>query len=271
MRNTQISLIRGHRLRYGAAIGAMALGTLFGLGVPLVTMAVLDGVLTVDTAPSAGDTDSLALTAEAMALVRELTEQHGSINMLWWAGAAIVLLTALSGLCHYLRSRWAAMASEAVVRNLRDRLYGHLDRLPCATHDRSDTGDLVQRCTSDVETLRVFLAAQVVEIARAALLLLIAVPIMDEATSSIDTETEREIQRALVHVLAGRTSFVIAHRLSTVRTADRILVIDAGRIVEQGGHSELMHRRGRYHDLAMRQALRESDFESSGPSETVRA
>ncbi len=80
--------------------------------------------------------------------------------------------------------------------------------------------------------------------------------VMDEATSSIDTETERRIQSGLERVLAGRTSFVIAHRLSTIRKADRILVIDGGRIVEQGDHATLLALRGRYHELVTRQSVR---------------
>ncbi|MBI2569502.1 MAG: ABC transporter ATP-binding protein [Candidatus Schekmanbacteria bacterium] len=70
--------------------------------------------------------------------------------------------------------------------------------------------------------------------------------VMDEATASVDAETEQRIQEGLEHVLRGRTSFVIAHRLSTVRAADRILVMDRGRIVEDGNHDELMSRGGRY-------------------------
>ena len=81
------------------------------------------------------------------------------------AALAIVGFNALDGFFTYLRGRWAAQASEGTVRRLRHELYSHLEHLPCRYHDRADTGDLVQRCSSDVETVRVFLAAQVVEIA----------------------------------------------------------------------------------------------------------
>ena len=89
---------------------------------------------------------------------------------------------------------------------------------------------------------------QLISLARA----LLADPqifVMDEATSSIDTETETLIQEAIDRVMTGRLSFVIAHRLSTIRDADRILFIEAGRILEDGTHDDLMRANGRYAEL----------------------
>lgn len=76
-----------------------------------------------------------------------------------------------------------------------------------------------------------------------------AILILDEATSSIDTETEAMIQQALEVVKQGRTTFIIAHRLSTIKSADQIIVLDRGTILEKGSHDELMKKRGRYYDM----------------------
>ena len=70
--------------------------------------------------------------------------------------------------------------------------------------------------------------------------------ILDEATSALDTELERQIQQQLEHLMRGRTTLVIAHRLSTVEKADRIIVMEAGRMVETGTHAELLQRNGQY-------------------------
>ena len=82
-----------------------------------------------------------------------------------------------------------------------------------------------------------------------------AVLLLDEATSALDAEAEEAVQRGLDQAMAGRTVLVIAHRLSTVQEADRILVLEHGRIVEQGNHAELMARGGRYRDLCERQFI----------------
>ena len=77
--------------------------------------------------------------------------------------------------------------------------------------------------------------------------------ILDEATSNLDTESEQLIQASMAALLAGRTTFVIAHRLSTVRRADLILLMENGSIIERGTHEELMQRRGAYYDMVLRQ------------------
>ena len=77
--------------------------------------------------------------------------------------------------------------------------------------------------------------------------------ILDEATSSLDTESEYLIQKALERLTAGRTTFAIAHRLSTLRGADRLIVIDGHRIAEIGTHNELMEKKDIYYNLVMAQ------------------
>jgi ATP-binding cassette subfamily B protein len=102
---------------------------------------------------------------------------------------------------------------------------------------------------------------QLISIARAAL----ANPrilILDEATSSVDTRTERLIQKALEKIMQGRTSFVIAHRLSTIQHADQVLMLKAGEIIERGTHKELLDKKGAYYDLYMSQYRREEQPEA---------
>ncbi len=129
----------------------MAVGTLFLLLVPYVLKWALDAL-----------TDGTATVG----------------GTLIPAAIGVVGFNVINGLFTYLRGRWAAQASEGIVRDLRHRLFICLEQLPCAYHDQADTGDLVQRCSSDVETVRVFLAAQIVEIGRVSLFLLIAIPLM---------------------------------------------------------------------------------------------
>lgn len=94
--------------------------------------------------------------------------------------------------------------------------------------------------------------------------------ILDEATSSLDSESEAYIQQGLKYLMQGRTTFVIAHRLSTIRQADQILVVESGKIVERGKHADLLALQGRYHDLYTRQhGLEENLFLAPGEGDKV--
>jgi ATP-binding cassette subfamily B protein len=87
---------------------------------------------------------------------------------------------------------------------------------------------------------------------------------LDEATASVDSFTERDIQAALARALRGRTGLIIAHRLATVRGADRILVLQDGRLVEQGTHAQLLARSGLYHRL---HAMNVASFDDVAPAD----
>lgn len=147
----------------------MGLTSVFAIAAPLVGMYALDVVVYRDF--------SLG-TNVLVSLTRELSGSDSFAWYLWLSAAAGVVLTLLAGVFSFLKSRWAAIASEALAQRLRDELFGHLHRLPADFFDAADSGDLVQRCTSDVETIRVFLQAHVVEIGRAVLLLFAMLPIL---------------------------------------------------------------------------------------------
>ena len=165
-------ITRGQRARYLAAVLAMGVSNLFMLSSPLVGMYALDALSADDLGQGA---PGLIEAALAIASVFGSTPV---IAYLIASALAGVLVTALGGLFLYLRGRWAAIASEAIARKLRDALYERLHHLPASFFDTADTGDLVQRCSSDVETVRMFLSAQVVEIGRAVLLVAIMTPML---------------------------------------------------------------------------------------------
>ncbi len=163
--------MRGHRLRYGFALGCLVLATIINFGIPLIGSATIDYAVAGKTL--APDTPAL------LALILHLFGGADHLrDHLWLAPVAMVLLAAFSGLFSYLKGWQAALASDGIARRLKDELYDHLNHLPARHHDRTDTGDLVQRCTSDVETTRQFLATQVMEIGNAIFLAGAALPLL---------------------------------------------------------------------------------------------
>jgi ATP-binding cassette subfamily B protein len=165
------SLMRGYRLRYAFALGCLVVATVVNFGVPLIGSATID--YAVADKPLAADTPVLlALILRAFGGAEHLRTH------LWLAPVAMVLLATLSGLFSYLKGWQAALASDGIARRLKDQLYDHLNHLPARHHDRADTGDLVQRCTSDVETTRQFLATQIMEIGNAFFLAGVAFPLL---------------------------------------------------------------------------------------------
>ncbi|MCF7687418.1 MAG: ABC transporter ATP-binding protein/permease [Cephaloticoccus sp.] len=169
--NTIWSLMRGYRLRYGLALVSLMVATLLNYGVPLI------GSVTIDFAVS-GKTIAHDTSRPVLWLLHLLGGAEHLRNNLWLAPAAMVLLSAIGGVFSYLKGWQASLASDGIARRLKNQLYNHLNHLPARHHDLSDTGDLVQRCTSDVETTRQFLASQVMDIGNAFILAGTALPLM---------------------------------------------------------------------------------------------
>jgi ATP-binding cassette, subfamily B, bacterial len=163
------ALTRGQRRAYIGSIVAMAIGIVILYLSPQIVRQAIDGLI----ARSPHARPGLTLW-----FIRHLGGGNHLGHSLWIAGILVIAVTAVGGFFTYLKGRWSALASERIVRDLRERLYDQLQHLPVSYHDAAQTGDLVQRCTSDVETIRTFYSTQVVEIGRAVLLLLTALPIL---------------------------------------------------------------------------------------------
>ena len=161
-------LMHGFRGKYAWAIVALFVFTVINYLTPLVASATIDFAISGKPGESILTTRILGLMGGA-----DFVKEH-----LWFPALLMVLLTMLAGVFNYLKGRLAAQASDGIARRLKDRLYDHLQHLPASYHDRAETGDLIQRCTSDVETLRLALSTQVVEVSNASLLVLTALPVM---------------------------------------------------------------------------------------------
>ena len=155
-----------NRLLYLGAILSVGLASLASISAPLVIRITIDSII--------GD-EPLA----APLLIRSFVENIG--QAFWVPGIVLIIITIFRGFFMFLRGRLAAQASENIAKNMRDRVYDHIQHLSYKYHKEADSGDIMQRCTSDVETIRRFLGVQLVEMGNALFLVLLIASIMLQA------------------------------------------------------------------------------------------
>ena len=163
------ALMRSRRLLYTGALMSLLIASALSFAPSLILRATIDGVIGQQP-------------MDVPRWVSVLIESLGGSLMLpryLWVFASLLLAAAIAeGSFTYLKGRWSAFAAEGIAQHVRDHLYDKLQHLSCRYYDEAETGDLVQRCTSDVETVRMFLASQVVELARALANLVVVLPIV---------------------------------------------------------------------------------------------
>ena len=162
-------ITKGQRVKYLLAILAMAITNACMFSAPIVGGHAID-VITLQNFEYA---DQFLLS-----LGQYLFGEVSFIGYLWIAASVGLIITAFGGLFLYARGRLAALASESIARGIREKLYEKLQDVKLSFYDGEDTGDLVQRCSSDLETLRVFLASDIIEIGRAIMLIICVLPVL---------------------------------------------------------------------------------------------
>jgi len=150
--------MKGNILKYVGAVAAILLAVIASLIVPLVTRTTIDSIIGINPIDTGNFIGSFFLKAGT---------REELLNMLWLPGLLVIGLTVARGIFLYYKGKWSAEASETIAKNLRDRLYDHLQELSYEYHVSAETGDLIQRCTSDVDMIRRFLGMQMIEIGRA--------------------------------------------------------------------------------------------------------
>ena len=164
-----LALLGANWPAYLGSVIATVMIVVIGFITPLVLAETIDSVL--------GDAPS-TLPAFILEPIRALGGRDFLRQHLWVLGLTLVVLNAVNGVFTYMKGRLSAVASENIAQTLRERLYAHLQRLPFSYHVKAETGDLIQRCTSDVDTIRRFLSVQVMEVVNSVLMVIIALTIL---------------------------------------------------------------------------------------------
>jgi len=171
MKNSKLlmSFMKGSRLLYLGSILCVGISTFLSMVSPLIVRFTVDSVIGNEPAD---------LPAWTAGLLRSMGGMDYLKRNIWICGLVLLGIHLINGLFVFFRGKWSAQASESIAKNQRDRVYGHLQSLDYDYHVKAETGDLIQRCTSDMETIRRFLAVQLVDVGRALFMLVMALSIM---------------------------------------------------------------------------------------------
>ena len=163
------SLVAQNKKPFIGAMFSTMMAVVINLATPMLLAETIDSVL--GSAPS-------RLPAWLIAPVVNAGGREWLIRHFWVLGALLVLLNLIGGVFNYLKGRWTAVASENIALTLREKLYAHLQHLPFSYHVHAETGDIIQRCTSDVDTIRRFLSVQLMEVVNALLMVAASLTVM---------------------------------------------------------------------------------------------
>ena len=164
-----LKLTKGNRLLYITAILSIAAATFIAMLEPMVMKLTIDSII---------GNKPMDIPAPMEKLVMLVGGKEVLCRNLWICSLSLVTLTCTRGIFLFLRGKLSAQAAENIARNMRVKLYDHIQNLPYGYHVKAESGDLIQRCTSDVDTVRKFFATQMVEIGRAFFIVTFAIIMM---------------------------------------------------------------------------------------------
>ncbi len=164
-----LSFIKGNKKNYIMAILFMILATMTSLINPLIIKLAVDSVI---------DKQPVSLTGVFLVMFNNVGGRDVLISNLWILGCILILISVINGIFNFLSKKHIAIVSERTAKNMRNRLYDHIQYLSYSYHVKVDTGDLIQRCTSDLDKIRTFISQQLMEIIRALTLISTALAIM---------------------------------------------------------------------------------------------
>lgn len=159
---------QGYRLMYIGALCVIIFAAMFHFITPLVIRFTIDNVIGTKSVDQAW----------INSIFQWIGGREFLVSHLYYLGFILVCFAMFEGVFQFAKGKWSATASEAVAKRIRDKMYRHIQYLPYSEHVKAETGDLIQRCISDVNTVRGFFAAQLIEVGRASMMLALVVPLM---------------------------------------------------------------------------------------------